>query len=95
MKDDQKKAFVVAIVSSNPNSFGLHGFVLIAKDGEAWEVAGNYLKVKELPVGTVINLQIMPNNEPAFARHGFEILHKLDKAPQGVVDEIWAVPQPA
>jgi len=33
------KRFKVASVSSNANGFGLFGHILIAEDGEAWEVA--------------------------------------------------------
>lgn len=31
--------FRVAAVSDKPNSFGLHGHVLVARNGEAYEVA--------------------------------------------------------
>lgn len=39
MNSQNSKTFRVALVSSKPNSFGLHGHILVARDGEAWEVA--------------------------------------------------------
>lgn len=32
------KQFKVASISSNPNSFGLFGHIMVAEDGEAWQV---------------------------------------------------------
>ena len=33
-----QKQFKVASISSNANSFGLYGHVLMAEDGESWQV---------------------------------------------------------
>lgn len=75
------KLFRVAAVSSNTNSFGLRGYVLLARDGEAWEVAHSdyprWSKGADLafPVGSF---------------PGCEIPRRLPKAPAKIVKEIFA-----
>ena len=76
------KQFKVATVSKNTNSFGLHGMILMALDGEAWEVAANSINKK--PAGTILNI-----NPNSFASLGFEIPHQLPNAPDSVVNEVW------
>jgi len=73
------KKFKVVTVSENTNSFGLYGMVLMAKDGEAWQVGANSINVKKK--GDVITL------ENSWAEHGFEIPEKLDNAPESVIQE--------
>lgn len=84
------KSFKVASVSSNHNSFGLRGMILVAQDGEAWEVAANDINVgKKGDVVSVPYNTIFPN-EPDFSGRGYEIPHRLQPdAPAGVVKEIW------
>lgn len=84
--------FKVVAVSKNTNSFGLHGMVLIARTGEAWEVGVNQLGVRE--VG-----HFVPDERINGARcvedsrkfHGFnyEIPRRLPDAPPNVVEEVW------
>lgn len=79
------KPFRVASVSSNTNSFGLHGHILIAQDGEAWQAAANNINMKVK--GDVLVLDTTKTG--CFATHGFEIPERLPDAPEGVVAEIW------
>ena len=81
------KPFKVVMVSSNQNSFGLTGMILLARDGEAYEVAASSLYVK--PKGHVLKVPIVGTNQLNFARLGFELPRKLDVPPAGVVKAIW------
>lgn len=77
------KEFKVLTISGNTNAFGLRGVVMIAKDGEAWQVGSNDLNLPEK--GQVIRI-----TDDNFAIHGFEIPERLSpKAPPEVVDEVW------
>lgn len=80
--------FKVAAVSSNRNSFGLRGMVLIDAHGEAWEVAANDLNLKAK--GETISVPADADKEPEFYRLGFEIPNKLPKAPPQVVAKVWS-----
>lgn len=76
------KAFKVAAVSSNMNSLGLKGMILVGRDGEAWQVGANSISVKRQ--GSV--LKVKGRN---FAALGFEIPERLAVAPHKVVVEVW------
>lgn len=78
----------VASVASNTNSFGLRGMILISEDGQAWEVAANYINEKKK--GDVIATTIDRAGEPTFNGFGFELPRRLQPDPPvGVVREIW------
>ena len=92
------KAFKVAALSKNANSFGLYGHVLIAKDGEAWEVArcnghsGNHVKVGDIilvPQATVIPENNIPHVYLEWARLSFELPRRLTNAPAKVLADVW------
>lgn len=72
--------FRVASVSSNTNSFGLRGHVLIAEDGQAFEVARSTPWFKG---------QIIVADPRNWAALGCEIPRELAKAPAAVVAEVW------
>jgi len=86
MKPIPNKLFKVAALSSNLNSFGLRGMVVVADDGEAWEVGGNSLNVR--PRGAVVSVP-MVRRKPNFSKLGYEIPRKLPKAPPEVVAKLW------
>jgi hypothetical protein len=89
MKDTTRtKAFNVASVSDNLNSFGLRGMILIAGDGEAWEVGASNLHVKKK--GDVVQVPVVGKAGRNFAGLGFEIPRRLPDAPAGVVEEVWS-----
>lgn len=79
------KTFIVAAVSSNRNAFGLTGLILIAPNGEAWQVGASDLHVKAM--GSTI---IVHNHD--FGTLGFEIPERLPNAPESVVKEVWEAP---
>ncbi|MBI2806113.1 MAG: hypothetical protein HYX68_14120 [Planctomycetes bacterium] len=84
----QTKAFMVASVSENLNSFGLTGMILMAGDGEAWEVGASSLYVKAK--GEIIHVPVVGKTGRNFASLAFEIPTRLPDAPAGVVDEVWS-----
>lgn len=81
------KKFIVASISSNRNSFGLVGMILIAADGEAWQVGANCLNRKAK--GTEITVPFH-DKTPDFSTLGFEIPERLPDAPPKVVNEVWS-----
>lgn len=84
----QTKPFTVASVSENCNSFGLTGMILMARDGEAWEVGASSLYVKAK--GDIVQVPIVGKAGRNFASLGFEIPTRLPDAPAGVVEEVWS-----
>lgn len=84
----QTKPFMVASVSENTNSFGLTGIILIAADGEAYEVGASSLYVKKK--GDVVQVPVVGENGRQFANLGFEVPRRLPDAPAGVVEEVWS-----
>lgn len=82
----QTKPFKVASVSDNLNSFGLTGMILMAVDGEAWEVGASSFYVKKK--GDVVQVPVVGKSGRNFASLGFEIPRRLPDAPPGVVDEV-------
>jgi hypothetical protein len=81
------KKFKVLAVSSNTNSFGLYGIVMVARDGTAYEVGANYLNKKN--VGDEIVVSLSDTGRGGFAELGFEIPRQLPKAPGKIVKAIW------
>jgi hypothetical protein len=79
--------FKVVSVSSNTNSFGLYGVIMVAKDGTAYEVGINYLGKPNK--GQVLNAAVSENGNLVSLEVGYEIPRKLPTAPQKVVKEIW------
>jgi hypothetical protein len=81
------KTFKVASVSSNTNSFGLSGMILIARDGEAWQVGASHHYPKTR--GDLVRVPVLGRRGRNFAPLGFEIPERLPLAPAGVVREVW------
>ena len=84
------KLFKIAAISSNANAFCLYGHILVALDGETWEVCrakGEWLDTWN--VGTIIEAN--PNGQFAWANHSVEIPHQKDNAPAKVVRELWGI----
>ena len=80
------KRFKVVAVSENCNSFGLRSHVMMACDGETWEVAASHLHGKEL--GEVLTVPCI-NYCPQWHQLSFEIPERLVNAPPAVVAEAW------
>jgi hypothetical protein len=83
------KAFRVATVSSNANSFGLRSLILIAQDGEGWKAAANTVNLKLK--GETINVPLHRDTcRPMWEVFGFEIPERLNQnAPPEVIAAIW------
>ena len=87
------KSFRVVSRSSNANRFGLHGHILVARDGEAWEVGravGPWLD--EWPKGKDVILPYRvvdghPSEDLVFPN--CEIPRSLPKCPAGAVKELY------
>lgn len=92
-KRAKTRTFVVAAKSGNYNSFGLRGMILVARTGEAWQVAANTLNERE--IGERLQAPLNPvNRHPMWVGFGFEIPEMLPPAPPKVVKEVWALPDP-
>jgi hypothetical protein len=93
------KQFKVASISSNPNSFGLYGHIMVAEDGEAWQVgrirAGNFPKPWDR--GEVVDTPLKDDpirhiTSPAWGELHCEIPQRMPDAPPNVVAEVWGKP---
>lgn len=82
------KIFRVLEISGTVNSFGLRGVILVAKDGEAWEIASNDLN---LPIkGKSYGVRYYPGEaHPIFAAFWWEMPRLLPPAPAEVVAYAW------
>ena len=82
------KSFKVVAVSTNHNSFGLRGVVLVARDGQAFEIGSNDLHLPRQ--GDVLGVPTEPGLGLDWGRLGFEIPRELDPpAPPEVVRRVW------
>ena len=81
------KRFKVAAISSNRNSFGLFGVVLIANDGTAYRVASNDHNLPKKD--GVLEVPTHPGFGFDWAKFGFEIPEALPKTPPEVVKQVW------
>lgn len=73
-----RRNYKVVALSSSRNGFGLRGMVIVARNGDAWEVATNDLNARQ--VGSWIGVAIDGNGEPSFAVHGWEVPRRLDNS---------------
>lgn len=86
----ETKDFKVVSVSKNANNFGLYGHVLVAQDGEAWEV-GRSKGAWNSPwdQGSTVAVLTDEKGRPNWSRMSVEIPRQLPTAPPDVVSEIW------
>ena len=88
--DPTPKDFKVVTVSTNTNSFGLYGHILMAEDGESWEAGANELnKRNQGDIVTIFYEGPEGNQSPNFARANFEIPEQKPTAPKNVISEVW------
>jgi hypothetical protein len=84
------KRFKIAAVSSNTNSFGLTGYILIARDGTAFEVARSRGAWNTAwKNGDTKNIPLDENGNYAWSKLGVEIPRALPKAPKNVLKSIF------
>ena len=79
-------------LSSNTNSFGLRGVVMVAKDGEAWEAAANYINVPKKD--DIIKLVFTETSEGVLSKYpqfpsGFEIPARKPDAPAEMLKQFF------
>jgi hypothetical protein len=88
------KQFMVFRVSSNANSFGLHGHWLMSRDGECWEVARNRTgpHAGEWNKGDIVTIHKLSKaiDDYDWAGADCEIPERKPKAPPHVVAEVFA-----
>ncbi len=89
MKTHPNTIKVFRVISrSKANSFGLHGHVLVARDGEAWEVGrvvGSWLK--PWAVGSSVSVVFGHDGKPLFS--GCELPRPLPHRPPKIVRSIF------
>jgi hypothetical protein len=91
------KNFTVASVSSNENSFGLTGVILVAPDGEAFEAATYAMGDFAIRKGESVALPVSNPDARGLDRYSwvsaagrtFEIPRQLDAAPADVLMELF------
>lgn len=90
------KSFKIASISSSPNSFGLHGHIMVAEDGESWEVGRT--RSGGLPTpwepGQVVEVPLQDDpvrhiTAPAWEEVQCEIPQRLPDAPPKVLADLW------
>lgn len=90
-KQSYTKKFKCVSVSENRNSFGLQGCIIVAPDGEAWEVGANYLNAPKK--GDEVNVPFLEKDYftivPSFASLGFEIPKRLKDPPKELLREFF------
>lgn len=80
------KEFKVASLSKNRSSFGLRGHVMVARDGETWEVAASQFNEKKQ--GEVLSVPCI-DGRPQWCRFGFELPEHWTDAPPDMVAGAW------
>lgn len=99
------KAFRLVTVSHNRNSFGLRGCILVAEDGEAWEVGTNDMNCPQVARDYLVPQPTSayfahPESTRDFAdqdavtagqwsRQGWEIPRRLPDCPADAVALVW------
>lgn len=85
------KQFKIVSVSQNANDFGLHGHILLARDGECWEVARNRTGPHEGEWNkgemVTIHKRSKEQDDYRWAEAGCEIPTRRRNAPPAVVAE--------
>ena len=93
---DVLKSFRVVSASSNLNGFGLRGYVLVARDGEAWQVGRsddvNRCVAPEFKKGADITVRVRSDG-PEFP--ACEIPERLPDCPAGALRELYGDQQAA
>ena len=90
----QKEVKVVSI-SSNTNSFGLFGVILMAKDGETYQVGASQINLPKKDEVLRNNIHYNESTQERILKslswswHGFEVPERLTDAPNEIITEVW------
>lgn len=83
-----EKLFKVAAVSSNTNAFGLYSVIMIARDGQAYQVYTNMYNKPEQ--GQILKAGMNKSDKLAHViSMNYEVPTELDRAPAKVAKEVW------
>ncbi len=89
-KVNEFKEFKVVAISNNTNDFGLRGIILLARDGEAYQVGrSDHNGLPRLNKNDVVKVPVDASGGLTWAAEGFEIPHAMTKAPPEVIKELW------
>lgn len=83
----EHKEFKIVAVSSNTNSFGLYGVVIVARDGMAFEIATSELNKPEK--NAVLIGEVEKGSLLSLGNIFYEIPSRKEDAPAKVLAEIW------
>jgi hypothetical protein len=85
------KTFRVLELSRNHNSFGLRGVILVAQDGEAWEIGTSDVNCPQRgrSYGVIVPDSSHRDRTPHFGAFGWELPRRLPNAPPEIVAEAW------
>jgi hypothetical protein len=85
-EDLQRNEFVTAAISTNVNSFGLHQFVFISRNGEVWTA----LKNRAYALHEKGDLFCMDEDRAtSLSKDSYECPEQQKDAPAAVVEEVW------
>lgn len=82
----ETQPFIVVARSSNTNSFGLYGMVLVNRAGHGYEVAANHLNARS--VNDLVRVPIDASGAPLWERMGYELPRSLGTVPEAVRQEV-------
>lgn len=80
--------FKVVSVSENTNAFGLRGYVLVARDGTAFEVGRSDCPGPRWVKGQTV-MAFRNDAGLDWALLGIEIPHEMSRCPASVLSEVW------
>ena len=90
MKKTYPLDFKVVSVSQNTNSFGLHGVVLVARNGRAFEIACSRINVPDRGATIKAELHEETHNLAGIPGISYEIPRKLPAPSKDVIKALFA-----
>lgn len=85
-RNTRLSAFKVVSISSNTNSFGLYGIILVNEEGLKFEVAASEFN---LPKERIINVELNENDNLVSTTFSYEIPRKLPNVSPEILKQIW------
>lgn len=86
--------FRLADLSKEANSFGHHGHIFVAQDGETWSVTayrGGGIGSHAIKIGASVTVPLV-NGVLSWGKLGYEVPEKLGKARPDQVEKVWVKP---
>jgi hypothetical protein len=79
--------FRLAAISENANSFGHHGHIFVARNGECWQMSGYRGTIKP-KIGDGVEVPVK-NGVPQWGQFGFEIPEQMGNASSEQISSVW------